>query len=89
MGGSMVAGYPHRIGGHCGSGSLRDLLEWAGLSYGDAPMGEGAVFGLVIVGRAAAFETRLLGAAILLAAVYVMAVVPRSLARRWRTPPGA
>ena len=49
----------------------------------------GAVFGLVIVGRAAAFETRLLGAAILLAAVYVMAVVPRSLVRRWRTPPGA
>ncbi|MBW0126427.1 BtrH N-terminal domain-containing protein [Pseudonocardia oceani] len=46
MGGSMVAGYPHRIGGHCGSGSLRDLLDWAGLSYGDAPMGEGAVFGL-------------------------------------------
>lgn len=46
MGGSMVAGYPHRIGGHCGSGALRDLLEWAGLSYDDAPMGEGAVFGL-------------------------------------------
>lgn len=46
MGGSRVAGYPHRIGGHCGSGALRDLLEWASLSYDDAPMGEGAVFGL-------------------------------------------
>lgn len=46
MGGALVAGYPHRLGGHCGSGALRDLLEWAGLSYGDAPLGEGSVFGL-------------------------------------------
>lgn len=41
-----VADYPHRPGGHCGSASLRDLLEWAGLSWDDDPLDEGAVFGL-------------------------------------------
>lgn len=46
MGGSLVAGYPHRLGGHCGSGALRDLLEWAGLGYGSEPLGEGFVFGM-------------------------------------------
>ncbi|NMG22566.1 hypothetical protein DP116_25195 [Brasilonema bromeliae SPC951] len=49
----------------------------------------GAIFGLVLMGRSAGLEGRLLGAAILIAGVYVMAVVPRSLARRWRTPPGS
>ncbi|MBN9097923.1 MULTISPECIES: BtrH N-terminal domain-containing protein [unclassified Pseudonocardia] len=53
MGGSLVAGYPHRLGGHCGSGALRDLLEWAGLSYGSDPLGEGFVFG---VGGALSFS---------------------------------
>ncbi len=46
MTGSMIADYPHTLAGHCGSGSMRDLLGWAGLSYGDRPMGEGTVFGL-------------------------------------------
>lgn len=41
-----VAHYPHRSGGHCGSASLRDLLEWAGLSWDDDPLDEGAVFGV-------------------------------------------
>lgn len=47
----------------------------------------GAVFGLVILGRSEATELRILGAAILLAGLYCIAVVPRALARRWRTPP--
>ncbi len=47
----------------------------------------GAVFGLVIMGRAESTELRVLGAAILLAGLYCVAVVPRALARRWRTPP--
>ncbi len=38
--------YPHRRAGHCGSGSLRDLLEFHGLSWGEQPMSEGMAFGL-------------------------------------------
>lgn len=37
--------YPHQLAGHCGSGALRDLLEWAGLGWGGPPS-EGLVFGL-------------------------------------------
>jgi uncharacterized membrane protein YhaH (DUF805 family) len=46
----------------------------------------GAVFGLVIAGRAQSGAQQLLGGALLLSALYVMAVVPRAMARRWRTP---
>lgn len=45
MNSMRIANYPHRLGGHCGSGALRDLLEWAGLGWGGPP-GEGLVFGL-------------------------------------------
>ena len=31
---ACLAGLPHRVAGHCGSGALRDLLEWAGLGWG-------------------------------------------------------
>lgn len=45
-----IAPYPHQLGGHCGSGALRDLLHWAGLGWdnlpGDRQPGEGLVFGL-------------------------------------------
>lgn len=37
--------YPHRRGGHCGSGAMRDLMEWAGLGW-DGPPDEGLVFAL-------------------------------------------
>jgi hypothetical protein len=47
----------------------------------------GAVFGLVIAGRATSWEMTVLGGAIVLSSLYLMAVVPRALARRWRTPP--
>ena len=46
----------------------------------------GAVFGLVLAGRASAWPQQLLGGAILLSGLYVMATVPRALARIWRTP---
>lgn len=49
----------------------------------------GAVFGLVIAGRAVGWELRVLGAVIILASLYMMAVVPRAMARRWKTPPEA
>lgn len=42
----LVLDAPHRVAGHCGSGSMRDLLELAGLSYGDAPMSEALTFAL-------------------------------------------
>ena len=47
----------------------------------------GAVFGLVLLGRALTTGQRLLGAAIVLSALLMIAIVPRALARRWRTPP--
>lgn len=47
----------------------------------------GAVFGLVLMGRSDDTLPRILGAAILLSALLMIAVVPRSMARRWRTPP--
>jgi len=47
----------------------------------------GGVFGLVLLGRATTTAPRLLGGALVLAALAVIAIVPRSLARRWRTPP--
>ncbi len=47
----------------------------------------GAVFGLVLLGRASGWVQTILGGAILLSGLYVMAVVPRAMARKWRTPP--
>lgn len=47
----------------------------------------GAVFGLVLMGRATDWYFTILGAAILMAGLYFMAVVPRAMARKWRTPP--
>jgi len=47
----------------------------------------GAVFGLVLLGRAPDLPTRLLAVAIVLSALVMIALVPRALAHRWRTPP--
>lgn len=47
----------------------------------------GAVFGIVLIGRADTLEPKILGVAIVVSALVVMAVVPPALARRWRTPP--
>lgn len=38
--------FPHRKAGHCGSGALRDLLEFHGLDYDGTPLSEAMVFGL-------------------------------------------
>ncbi len=38
--------FPHQRAGHCGSGALRDLLEYHRLDFGDGPLSEGTVFGL-------------------------------------------
>lgn len=42
---TLIKDYPHRIGGHCGSGAMRDLLHWHGLGW-DGPPDEGLVFAL-------------------------------------------
>lgn len=47
----------------------------------------GAVFGLLLLTRAEAVAPRLLGIAIVLSAMAMIAIVPAALARRWRTPP--
>jgi hypothetical protein len=41
----VLLDYPHRGAGHCGSGALRDLMDWAGLGW-NGPPDEGLVFGL-------------------------------------------
>ncbi len=46
----------------------------------------GALLGLVLVGRAVSTGQRVLGAAIILSALLMIAIVPAALARRWRTP---
>lgn len=45
-----------------------------------------AVFGLVLIGRAGTLGPKLLGLAIVLSALLLIAIVPRALARRWRSP---
>jgi len=43
---SVQIPYRHRRGGHCGSGALRDLTEWARLGWGPEVPTEGLVFAL-------------------------------------------
>jgi uncharacterized membrane protein YdcZ (DUF606 family) len=45
-----------------------------------------AVFGLVLAARAPDLPTKVLGVALVLSALVVIAVVPAHLARRWRSP---
>ncbi|MBN8841588.1 MAG: hypothetical protein J0I25_15490 [Sphingomonadales bacterium] len=47
----------------------------------------GAVLGVLLLARGETTWHKLLGGAIIVSAFAMMAIVPRSLARRWRTPP--
>lgn len=47
----------------------------------------GAVFGMVLLARAQEWAPKLIGVGIVLSALAVIAIVPASLAHRWRTPP--
>lgn len=47
----------------------------------------GAILGLVLIARAHATLPKAIGTALVLSALLMIAIVPRSLARRWRTPP--
>lgn len=46
----------------------------------------GAVLGLILIARAYSWGPKILGTSIVLSAMVMIAVVPRSLAHRWRTP---
>lgn len=46
----------------------------------------GAVFAVVLIGRAPTWPPKVLGVAIVLSALYMSWAVPASLAHRWRTP---
>lgn len=46
-----------------------------------------AVFGVVLLGRAVGTGQSLAAIAIVLGGMGIMALVPRALAQRWRTPP--
>ena len=45
----------------------------------------GAVFGVIVLARAPGTGMRVLGVAIVLSALYAMAVVPRGLIAKWRS----
>lgn len=69
--------------------SGRDPAEgrWAIVAVVRIAAAAGAVFGLVLTARAVAWGPKLLGIAIIASALFMMAVVPRALVERWRSPP--
>jgi hypothetical protein len=46
----------------------------------------GGVFGVVLLGRAPDLPGQVIGAGIVIAALWMIATVPRALAHRWRSP---
>ncbi len=46
----------------------------------------GAIFAVVLIARASTWPPKVLGAAIVLSAIYMSWAIPASLAHRWRTP---
>ncbi|QBM74352.1 hypothetical protein E2E30_00250 [Sphingomonas sp. AAP5] len=49
----------------------------------------GAILGLILIARSHATFPKVIGTALVLSALLMIATVPRALARRWRTPPEA
>ncbi|MDN4633502.1 hypothetical protein QCD71_18415 [Sphingomonas sp. PsM26] len=47
----------------------------------------GALLGLLLIARGDATEPKAVGTALVISALLLIAIVPRALARRWRTPP--
>lgn len=62
------------------------LRRWATIAAVRLAGTFGAVLGVVLLGRASDTGTKLLALAIVAAALWMIATVPRALARRWRTP---
>ncbi len=62
------------------------LPRWAALSAVRIIGSFGAVLGVILAGRAETTGPKVLGVAIVLAAMWMLATVPRALAARWRSP---
>lgn len=63
--------------------------RWLAIALTRLAGSAGAVLGVILLARAGDVATRVLGGALVLAALYLIATVPPALARRWRTPPDA
>ncbi|GAA0323558.1 hypothetical protein GCM10009087_37320 [Sphingomonas oligophenolica] len=61
--------------------------RWLAITLTRVAGSGGAVLGVILLARAPTIGPKILGAAIVLSALAMMAIVPRSLAHRWRTPP--
>lgn len=60
--------------------------RWAAIVLARLSGYAGALLGLLLVARAELMPPKLLGIAVILASMLMIAVVPLALARRWRTP---
>jgi hypothetical protein len=63
--------------------------RWLALTLTRLLGSAGAIFGVILLARAPTLGPKILGVAIVLSALAMIAIVPRSLAHRWRTPPEA
>jgi hypothetical protein len=59
--------------------------RWLAIVAARLAAAAGAVLGLILVARAPGWGDKVLGVAIVLSALAVMAIVPTALARRWRS----
>ncbi|AOH84442.1 hypothetical protein AWL63_11145 [Sphingomonas panacis] len=64
-----------------------DAKHWSIIVGARLAATAGAVLGLILIARTDAVVPKIIGTALVLSALFMMAVVPRALARRWRTPP--
>ena len=62
------------------------FARWAALAGVRLAATFGAILGIVLLGRAETTAPRVLAVAIVLSALWMLATVPRALARRWRSP---
>ena len=61
--------------------------RWLAITLTRLAASAGAVWRVILSARAPTLGPKILGTAIVLSALAMMAIVPRSLAERWRTPP--
>jgi len=59
--------------------------RWAAIALVRLAGVAGAMLGLVLAARSVGWPSKLLGVAIVLSALVIIAVVPASLAHRWRS----
>ncbi|QKS02083.1 hypothetical protein F9288_10860 [Sphingomonas sp. CL5.1] len=60
-------------------------VRWFYITLSRLAASGGAVLGVLLLARGDTVGRKLLGGAIVLSALAMMAIVPRSLARRWRS----